>query len=103
MILPSLLAGTEHCKPTCDGAEGHFSAGQDWVAGQGREGDSFTPTLYTQSVARAAALSHTKQIITNEKGIWFERVYKAYDSKLPLCEGLGGFPDNPGKYGNKQD
>lgn len=47
MILRSLLAGTEHCKPTCDGAEGHFSAGQDWVAGQGREGDSFTPTLYT--------------------------------------------------------
>lgn len=47
MILPSLLAGTEHCKPTCDGAEGQCSAGQDWVAGQGREGDSFTPTLYT--------------------------------------------------------
>lgn len=23
------------------------SADQDWVAGQGREGDSFTPTLYT--------------------------------------------------------
>lgn len=28
---------------------------------------------------------------------------KHYNSKLPLCEGLGGFPDNPGKYGNKQD
>lgn len=70
MILLSHLAGTEHCKPSYDGAEGQCFAGRDWVAGQGREGDSFPPTLIT-------ALSHTKQIFTNKKGIWFEWVYKA--------------------------
>lgn len=39
-----------------------------------------------------------------KKGIWFQWVYNAYNSKLLLCEGLGGFPDNPRKSGNnKQD
>lgn len=58
----------------------------------------------TVPVAGATALSRTKQIIKNEKGVWFEWLYNTCNSKLPLCEGLGGFPDNPPKpRNNKQD